>query len=621
MTKQDTHWYYEKLTAMGGAGGDAYKSVFNGTGTDPASTLAREAVQNSVDAARDPSGSVRVDFRFRRLAGDDRERFLRAAGLDEMATKVDRLGLFAHNCLSSPESDIELLYVEDYETTGLQGDPTNPRGNLRKLLMDLGGSESSRDEAVNGLPGSGGSYGFGKAVYSSNSKLGVIFAYSKTTDQDGNALTVLMGCAYQSEHEVDGTIYTGRAWLGRPVKCEELGLRFDPFIGSEAEEMAASLGFRRDDGLGTSILIVDTEIDPGHLIRGLEDNWWPRIQRHLLDVEVVSDVGGRFNPQPRKRRHLKPFIQAWDVANGPAPEESMERKQIQFNKMTVSDPESRAIAIGRLGLVSLREDEDDYPLGEEYDDLVNTVALVRSPMMVVKYHSTGRSQSAFSNAVGCFIADSDINGIMRLSEPPPHDDWDPFAERLRKKGYDYPSVVKSVLARIKRYFKDFQRTASPPDPFDQRRLTAVERLLAKWFVPSDRGNTPPVKSKSPIHLVPEGPHLELTDRGLVATGKIQVSISDHALEKGRSSVPIKLELALKVAEEDGVSSTDPIPFEMEVIRGDVEPAHDSSGNCHWVGSVAEGEDLKVEFRSSAYDPEWTIKMVPIVTEATTEEKS
>ena len=615
-------WSYEPVGPNGGAGGDAYKSVFNGAGKDPAATLAREAVQNSVDAATDPFGSVRVDFRFSKLAKKERDRFFAAAGLAQMSPRLEHLGLVHENCLSQPEAELELLYVEDYGTTGLAGDPTHPSSNLRKLLMDLGGSVKSRFLDGDQFQGSGGSYGFGKAVYSANSKIGAIFVFSRTTDADGSPLSVLMGSAYQSEHEIGGKIYTGRAWLGRPFQTPDNGLRFDPFTGEEAEGLATSLGFARDEGLGTSILIIDTDINPDHLIHGLEDNWWPRIQSRLLDVEVLTDTGDRITPQPRKRLHLKPFIQAWDVANGPAPEESMERKQVQYNRAQISYPEPRALSIGKLGLVSLQEVQDDFPLGEEHDDLVNTIALVRSPMMVVKYHSTGRSRSALSNVVGCFMADRDIDEVLRLSEPPPHDDWDPAAQRLKVRSNDYPAVVKSVLDRIKRSFKEFQKSASPPDPFNERRLSAVERLLAQWFGPSGASNSGPNPSASPIHLVPDGPKLELTDAGLVASGVIKISLGESAIEKGRLSVPIRLHLTLKVGEEDGVSSVDPIQFDLEVERGEIkldEQAGDKpSEKPTWVGSVRKGEPIRVKFKSKPYDPSWTIKMVPVVTEAKSE---
>lgn len=621
------HWHYEEVGPNGGAGGDAYKSVFNGTGKDPAATLAREAVQNSVDAAIDPTHSVRLDFRFARLENDERNRFFANAGLNEMVERQEKLGLISSNCLAQRDQSIELLFVEDYNTTGLEGDPTNPNSNLRKLLMDLGGSPKSKLSSEKGESGGvsgrrpGGSYGFGKAAYSANSKIGVVFAFSRTKDENDQPLTVLMGAAYQAEHELGDSSYTGRGWLGKRVPILNKPARFDPFVGEEAERIAQELGFERSDGTGTSILIVDTAIDQNKLIRGLEDNWWPRIEARLLEVEVVTDDDEKIVPRPKIRRHLQPFIAAWGVANDKTPPESRERMQIEFRQKTIHDPEERKVSIGSVGLISLQEGEDDYPLGEENDELVNTVALVRSPMMVVSYASTGRTRSAFANVVGCFVAADDIDGILRLSEPPPHDEWDPSAQRLTIASESYPDVVESVLKRVKRAFKDFQKNAAPPDPLGDRRLTAVERLLAQWFGPSNRKNPSPEHPSAPISLKPRGPKLQLTDQGLIATGSVKMELGQKAIDENMRSLPIDFHMTLKVAEEDGVSSTDPIPFDIKSIKGDLERVTASDDKVGvWRGCIHEGKPVIIEFESSPYDPSWTIQMEPLVTESKVEEE-
>lgn len=133
-------WQYEKTPLNGGAPGDAFKSIFNGSGKSHAETLAREAIQNSVDAATKSGSSVRVDFRFARVDGEARESIEEAAGLSEMRAREPGLGLLRGNALVELERPLELLFVDDYETTGLRGDPTSPSSNLRKLLMDLGGA-------------------------------------------------------------------------------------------------------------------------------------------------------------------------------------------------------------------------------------------------------------------------------------------------------------------------------------------------------------------------------------------------------------------------------------------------------------------------------------------------
>ena len=221
-------WQYEETPLNGGAPGDAYKSIFNGSGKKPAETLAREAIQNSVDAAIEPNTTVRVDFRFVSLNDADRKAFQKAASLSDMETRSEGLGLTPGNIFEHRDGLLKLLYIDDYETTGLRGDPTLPSSNLRKLLMDLGGSDKAHS-----TEGSGGSYGFGKAVYSASSRIGTIFAYSETHDDKGLPISLLMGCAYQEGHSHNGVPYTGRGWFGKAETIENKGVRFNAFEGDE----------------------------------------------------------------------------------------------------------------------------------------------------------------------------------------------------------------------------------------------------------------------------------------------------------------------------------------------------------------------------------------------------
>lgn len=72
------NWHYEEADPNVGAPGDACKSSFDGSGKRPAATLARQAIQNSVYAANDPDGAVRVGRSYR---DDESERI--PAGPDQ----------------------------------------------------------------------------------------------------------------------------------------------------------------------------------------------------------------------------------------------------------------------------------------------------------------------------------------------------------------------------------------------------------------------------------------------------------------------------------------------------------------------------------------------------------
>ena len=233
------------------------------------------------------------------------------------------------------------------------------------------------------------------------------------------------------------------------------------------------------------------------------------------------------------------------------------------------------------------------------------MAPVRGPLMVVEYHRKWRPSATAPPAVGCFLADGDIDRVLKLSEPPAHDRWDPEAQRLATYDEEAPEIVRSVLARIKRSFREFQNAAKPPAPPKARRLTKLERRLASWFgVGPPKSPNPPGPNPAPVSLRPYGPHIRLDGDRLRASGHVEIGFTGA---KDAPGLPFRVRLTLKVAEEDGVSGSDPIPLTLSPETGLKE---DDGG--FWKGFVAPDHPVRIDFESEAYDPSWTVQLVPEV---------
>ena len=458
--------------------------------------------------------------------------------------------------------------------------------------MDLGGSEKAGDRA-----GSGGSYGFGKAVYSSNSRIGTIFAFSRTSDARDEPLSVLMGCAYHSGHKYRRKLFSGRAFLGVEKDIPGAGIRFDPFRGRKAEQLAERLGFERDNGPGTSILLIDTEVKPEELVSGIEDWWWPRIEMRLLESTIFDRNGEEHVPRPKSRFHLQPFITAFDNALGRLPDiqAQQQRTAIKFDRQEM----------GMLGAVVLDDSRDENPLGEEFEDRLDTVALVRGPHMVVAYHKNWRQSRTAPLAVGCFIAADDINDTLKLSEPPAHDRWDSEAPRLKKENDKKSRTVKEVLSRIKKAFREFQNAAKPPAPPKSTRLAKLERELASWFGVGTQGPPPlPRPNPAPISLRLEGLHIRPNNDNIHAEGQVEIALRPDSEE---AEIPFRVRLSLMVVEEDSVSSTDQIPLTISP-----QCPLDQIDDGFWAGVVKASSPARIKFKSAPYDPGWTVQFVPEV---------
>ena len=80
-------WLFHVSDPMGGAAGEAYANTLASPGMPPAHVLAREAIQNSVDAGN--GNKVAVRFRSDSLSGARKATFVEAAGLADVAARTE----------------------------------------------------------------------------------------------------------------------------------------------------------------------------------------------------------------------------------------------------------------------------------------------------------------------------------------------------------------------------------------------------------------------------------------------------------------------------------------------------------------------------------------------------
>jgi hypothetical protein len=591
-------WVFENIPLMGGATGEAFTNTLASSGMAPASVLGREAIQNSVDAKANEDQKVRVDFVAKALTGADKAAFVTAARLGTIAARADRLGFKEPNCiadLSNPKKPLNLLFVNDYNTTGLAGDPDDSESKFSRFLLSLGDGGKEHSEH-----GTGGSYGFGKSVYSSNSGVFTIFAYSRTTDGLGNPMSILFGCGYYRKHKHDEAGFTGRAWYGRDITEQHAHAqqKIVPMRGAEADAMAAKLGFdaRGEGDLGTSVLIVDAMVDTSDILAGVEDWWWPRLLANLLDVYVVDSSGKQSLPRPRKRDDLKPFLESFETATGKSPPDGKRTFQRSLNK-------SEGVNMGVCGFVVLEQDDKEKLFVS--DERVDTVALVRTPLMVVAYHrgwTVGNPPMA-----GAFLASDDIDDILRAAEPPAHDRWDKDARRLQDATGRKRAIVNRVLSGIHRALKQSQGSASPPPPPRPKRLSILERTLANFLTPSKKGSPPnPDPSSAPIHLTyVKDPKAEATGDDLRLKASFSVKLKQ---DENIDSLDIRVRVSCPVIEDGSVGDDLDLTYVADVALAD-DPERPG-----WkTFNLKQSQVAHFECETAAYDPMWTVRFVPEVT--------
>lgn len=588
-------WIFEKSGPMGGAAGEAYANTLKSPGMPPAHVLAREAIQNSVDAGN--GGKVSMRFRAVLLANSAKKAFVEAAGLAGIAERAEALQL-GPNSLSSIDkarTPLPLLYVEDYNAEGLSGAPHDSTSNFYRLLLSLGDRSKARTSK-----GSGGSYGFGKSVYSSSSAIQTIFAYTRFADEGGKEHTRIFGCGYYASHQVNDEGFSGRAWLGSKERTDKNGFKVvDPLEGAPAEKLAERLGFelRGEGETGTSILIVDADVNFQEIVKGVEDWWWPRLVENRLDVDIVNAEGTNHIPRPRKRADLKPFIDAFDIARMRAEPKTGTQFRFEPNR-------EQGIQLGTCGVLVVPADERGALSVES--ERCNCVALIRSPLMVVAYKSVSESSPP---VVGAFMAadNEDIEVTLKKSEPPAHDRWDPESTNLRDETGRGRKLVNAVLSRVKSNVRRFQQTAAPPTPAKQRRLTILERALGALFKPQGHGGgIGPEAVASPLHLeFTKQPYAEATDNGMLRVkSSFSVRLDDKSAD---DEVELRLRVNCPVLEDDNEEG-ESLP--MDVSWEGVKAVADPADPLVFRFKIAKGDKARFSVASHAYDPAWTVRLRP-----------
>jgi hypothetical protein len=603
MTK--AKWTLERVPRMGGATGEAFVNTLQGTGMTPASVLAREAIQNSADAWRQESSEkVKVHFRRVSLVGHPKSSFIKNLGLNiEFAARKKLVGFQHGHALDSikkPDEPLRLLYVEDFGTHGLYGDPHDPQSHFFRLLLSLGdGTKSRRKE------GSGGSYGYGKSVYSANSRIHTIVAYSAFDPKDDGSKhhARLMGCAYLHAHQFAGEDYSGRAWFGVPSTGNAQVV--DPLSDEAAHKVAGTLGFTVRDrkSYGTSILIVDCGVDCEDLRTSIEEWWWPRLLDDSLglDIKLFEEDKLLQPPRPRTRSDLKPFIHCFEMAIGRTMPAGKQDKTGTLNKW-------KDVAPGSFGFSTL--DEKDLA-DEALQQKSGQVALIRSPRMVVSYMPVGGSLPL--PCVGVFVASTEVDKALRISEPPSHDKWDSNSTRLLDLPDDERLLVKSVIDRIKQNLRRFSYEAAPPAPKQDLRLKSLERLLGNLFKPptsGGRGGGGYPADPIEINFV-EQPHLLADGSALRTAGSFRLALADTA-DKPHAKVSVEVECL--VMEDEGVSKEDAIPT--AVATTDVEHKTDKEKPGRLIFKLERHTKPLFSFKSDAYRSDWTTRLKVSVKEVT-----
>lgn len=588
-------WIHLQDDPNGGSTGEAFFNTLNNNGFSLGDRLARESLQNSRDAV-DKGKKLYAEFRFVSLKGSEKKAVVEALDLRSLADRKAELGMKKETCLDhlDDRSPLRLLYVNDFNTTGLYGNPRTSSSHLRRLLLTLGDRKKQREGGA-----SGGSYGFGKAVYSASSKIHTIVAYSRFDEYADDGVNArLMGCGYFPPYSRKGADYSGRAIFGKNGRDAKNRTVVDPSVNEQAHEVAKKLGFQvRDKGSsGSSILILDPQVNPTDLVAGIETWWWPALVEQSMDVVVFDENGDRLIPKPRQRADIRPFVEAFHIATGVAEPMGSHQNRSAFNKID-------AASIGDAGLVLLESDivEKGFP-----EERLNSIALIRGPRMVVQYHPIG---GLSPYVAGAFVASDDVEAWLKVSEPPAHDVWDATSPDLEEFGETAAKAVKAIHNRLKMQSAMFRKSAAPPPSPNRRSLKVFENMFGRLFKSRQPGSpsVPPGES-APIRIEFTGHPTPVAAPGEPEKIKFSTRFDIRLREDfPRPEAQLKVSLDCNIVEEED-SRGDPLSVKVAVSGADF--SNDSDGR--FILKLKKDDKASFQVDSEPYDSIWTVRFTPTV---------
>lgn len=212
--------------------------------------LVRESIQNSLDARKDGSKYVEVDYLTGKFSSD------------KLGKKLE--GITAPLKRRFPEKEYDFIAVRDFNTVGLTGEmdykkiKNNEYGNLLKLIYEICKPQEAE--------GAGGSWGIGKTVYF-RIGIGLVIYYSRIKDENGCYASRLAASFVENEtaHDAMIPVYKDQAKRGIAWWGEQTGENVTQPVTNEdyISEFLKIFGINTYSGdeTGTTIIIpfIDAE--------------------------------------------------------------------------------------------------------------------------------------------------------------------------------------------------------------------------------------------------------------------------------------------------------------------------------------------------------------------------
>ena len=411
----------------------------------PLSSLARETIQNSLDAPGAPNETVHVSFELidlpsKKIGRDELMAAIKACIKENTDNTVTEKALKAAR-KTLKQSSITCLRISDRNTTGLQGE------KWRTLVKMQGASHKPDTE------GAGGSHGIGKYAPFAVSMLRTVF-YWTCYQENGSKIERFQGKSVLMSHKGERGKTQGTGFYGIRNQCQEL-------TGSAIPHQFRMFGTNEKSPLlGTSLSITGfpaTEDWRRRIASSVIENFFYAVDRGKLTVLVDPDEHQTerelLEIDCESLRHWFDYLEENPIGTGDSGEEtSADLKEARvYWESSQQEPTA---------------EKQDQDLGHcklwirVEENLPSKVALVRRTGMLITNQQANllRFPGYQDFAALCVFEDPKGNELLRNMENPQHNQFEPerLPENEKKRG-------RRALKRITKWIRaEIRKAAGPP---------------------------------------------------------------------------------------------------------------------------------------------------------------
>ena len=442
--------------------------------------IARECIQNSLDAIKNQKLPVKVQIQFLEINTSE------IPGIEELKRDIiaakefagDTMGanIFFSKAVSTlNNSKISVLRIGDYNTKGLVGGDSDKNGSWYSLARSNGFSQKSEAD-------SGGSFGIGKNAPFVASNIRTVF-YS-TLNENGEH--IFQGKACLSSFKQGDDVKRGTGQYGQEAQRGVASIRND----ADIPEL-----FKRTE-TGTDIFVIGYQHPDGKwkdaLIKGILDNFFVAIYYKKLVVEILES--NEFLPVVIDDKSLESYITTYFKDNNSEDDVTWAYYQAIVN--STKHFEENLEPFGKVALFVKSGVGNKSILG------------MRKPLM--KIHTFKNFKRAYDDFAGVFIAlDDEGNKLLKGIEPPAHNQWDPELCRLGNCAttQDVTALKKWLREKLESMNAD---TNKHPEEIDDlaKYLPYDEADSDLPSTPSNNGNTSDENKKESADEIPQTPIMQ-----------------------------------------------------------------------------------------------------------------